>query len=447
MKNSNLIIKNIPKVGNVLFYTNPCLQKSTISVLWKVGSIREIHPYWGISHFIEHMMFKGTKNYPSAKLLSDQVYRVGGYMNASTYYDKTNYYIKVPHSSLELGIKILADMMYYSLLREKDIAEESKVVMQENKKYDSEPLSYTMDKFHSIMTKNSNLMHNIGGTNQNLSHIRLSHIIDYLKNHYKRKNRLICISTTRGNLKKAKQLVKKYFSRRIEYGDGKKYKSHKREFLKMEEKNEKRNMNVSFSHFPYTGVCTKFKKLEQAHIFVGFPAYSMKDDRNNIVYLISTILAGNMSSRLFIKLREENGLVYTVSSHTNEYENYGYFSIYAGTNNEEKKINRVLELIEEEILDIKKNGFREEEIENMKKSIIEQLKMVDPDNMLMYYSNDYIMMKRVETNEEKIKKYRAIKKEDIDRVIGDIFREDRICEYVMTDKRVKFLESWKKSKK
>jgi predicted Zn-dependent peptidase len=422
-------IYHFPHTGRVLHYYNPCLTSTTVLLLWKVGSIDERKNRRGISHFIEHMFFKGTERYLHSKNISNQIYRIGGNMNAYTSFDKTGYYITLPNEYLELGCQILSDMMYHSQFREKDIRDEKGVVIQENKKNDSQPVAYLATKFHETMCSNTPLQYNIGGLNRDLRRMTRKDILQYIRTYYRKKNRILCIASpipqTRHNIR---HLVNKYFSREITYDA-----SPKHATISPAKFSKKGLISL-----PCHKIINRFGDLPQAHIFIGYRAYAMNDPRNYALDIISTILAGNMSSRLFIELREKYGLVYTVRSSIETFEQMGYFYIYAGTDNNAAKIEKVVNIIHREIgklCDIDE-GIREEELEIAKKYIITNIETGTAENVIFEYGDEYIIKNKITTREEQCKLFEEVNLQDIRQVIKELMEGVKYCQMILTNKKI-----------
>ena len=440
------IIKN-SRVGNIMILNDPCLTYATVLVLWRVGSIYEKKNEHGMSHFIEHMLFKGTPKRPISRDITNDIYNIGGNINAYTSNEFTGYYVTIPNDKIDVGLDVLSDMLNNSLLRKEDIEDEKKVVIQENKKYNSSPLSYLNENLQETIYKNTPLAYDVGGFNKDIENFKYSQVMKYLKKHYQKKNRLICISGNIGRSerinKRIEKMVEKYFDKPsiFDQNEKKDLKRVKRigKIVKTKVIKIKRSHDVVIRK-----QLDRFEGLSQAYITLAFPAYSKNDDRKYGLTIIGNILAGNMSSRLFMRLREKHGLVYSVHYSFNMYKDSGYISISAGTDNEVEKIQKVVEEIYEELRDIVNGGITEEEIDKTKRYLIDSFKMDDNSGIIFNHGEEYLIQNKYTTREEICRKYEKVTKRDIDQIVGEIFKWKKQYLVVLTDKKCKFLKKKKK---
>ncbi len=277
LKKEGIKVVTSGRAGKIIIQNDPCLTYATVLVLWKVGSINEKKGEKGISHFIEHMLFKGTKERTTSRDISNVIYNIGGTLNAFTSNETTGYYVKIPNNEIATGFNILSDMLDNSLLRSEDIADEKKVVIQENKKNNSNPISYIMQNLQQTIYNGTPLEYDVGGFNKDILHFRQSQILNYLKKYYTKGRRMICISGNFGAdggraMRNIISLVEKYFSK----------KSSKKDDI-----DGGKDPKILIK--PETGIrktIDKFRKLSQAYIVLVFPAYSMTDDRMYGLFII-----------------------------------------------------------------------------------------------------------------------------------------------------------------
>jgi predicted Zn-dependent peptidase len=378
-------------------------------VIFKVGSRYEksskIH---GISHFVEHLMFKGTKKRPSTLAISKELDGIGADYNAYTAKDHTAYHIKVNAESLNLACDILSDMLHNSLFDAEKLENEKGVIIEEIKMYEDQPIQHAETLFEEQLFKGSNLEHNIAGTRKSVSAIGRKDIIDYLQNFYSPKNAILVVA---GKLdKNIKKTLDKYFVQHV-YGQNFKRKA-KFAPLAIKQKAPKILLN--------------YKKTNQAHIALGFPAYSYFDPKLYAFYVLATVLGGNMSSRLFIDVREKEGLCYYIRSQADIYENTGDLLIRAGLDT--SKVARGLELIFKDLKDIKEKGITDEELVMAKKFLKGRLtlQLEDLNDLAEFYGREFILADRLTTPEVKMKKIMAVTKKEVNQVAREILNKQKL---------------------
>lgn len=309
------------------------------------GSIKEDKHINGISHFIEHMLFKGTSN-RTAKQIAEAIDNIGGQINAFTSKEYTCFYAKVIDSHLPIAIDVLADMINNSLFSEEDIEKEKSVVVEEINMYEDSPEDVVYDLLAETMFENTSLSLPILGTVDTLNSITREKLIDYFNNNYTVENLVISIA---GNIKvdETLELLEKKFA-----------------ILKHNpDKNNNIADNIKFTQ----KVRGKYKKTEQLNFCIGMEGIPCGNDDIYSLLILNNIFGGSMSSRLFQKIREEKGLVYSVYSHPSSYKNIGTFTIYAGLN--PKQIYNVVNIIKNDIEELKLNLITIDELEKSKEQL------------------------------------------------------------------------------
>ncbi|SHK33942.1 Predicted Zn-dependent peptidase [Clostridium cavendishii DSM 21758] len=271
------------------------------------GSRNETEVENGISHFIEHMLFKGTKN-RSAKKLVEEIENVGGQLNAYTSKESTCYYVKSLDTHIDLCLDIISDMLFNSVFNEEEIEKEKRVVNEEINMSEDTPEEVLTDLHAKAVFGEDSLAYPILGYEENINSFSRKDIIDYLSRYYTPTNSVISICG-KFNQKDIEALVDKYFG-------------------VWENKN---NVHIKYS-IPrqekfYLG---EDKKIEQLHVNLGLKGTALGDDRGYSLILLNNILGGGASSILFQKLREDLGACYSVYSYLLAYKNIGVLNIYAG---------------------------------------------------------------------------------------------------------------------
>ena len=333
---------------------NKNYKSATIMFKVKVGSRNEINNIRGISHFIEHMLFKGTINKNTAKNISNSLYKFGGEFNASTGYEDTTYYTKIDYMHVKEGIEILSDMLFNSLFKDDDIKSEKKVIISENKKDRSDPNRTLSRLIDALIFNKTSFEYDIGGYDKDIIKFKRDNIIDYFNKFYNPDNITVAIcGNYKENDKLIIELLNKYFGKK---------KKNKKSIKKYNLVKYNNFINIQ-KNFRYKNI---IKKYSQAYVSIGFPCYNTKDKKKYTMDIISNILGGNMSSRLFIKVREEKSLVYNINTYYDEYSDIGLFTINFGTFEDIKSILKCINIVLSELKDLKSNKISIEELKNNK---------------------------------------------------------------------------------
>ncbi len=322
----------------------PINTSASISVgIWlKAGSRSEREDEYGYAHFVEHMLFKGTEGC-SAKELARKIDRVGGQHNAATNREYTCYYISVMAEYLELAISVLADMYYNSLFEPQELEREKNVIIEEIRMYEDTPDEYIHDVFVEKMLSGHPLGHSILGSEKGIKSSTRESLTGFFKGHYLASNTIAAIA---GNFDsdEASALIAKYFSRDCKPGS-----------------------NSEGSESAFVIVPRQYhinRDLEQVHLCMGLPGLRRDDSDRWTMYVLSTILGGSMSSRLFQKIREEQALSYSIYSFHSSFSDAGIFGIYCAT--APSKFEKAVSLILEECRQISENGISDEELADAK---------------------------------------------------------------------------------
>ncbi|MBN2158182.1 MAG: insulinase family protein [Spirochaetes bacterium] len=310
--------------------------------LWiKAGSRNEAEGEFGYAHFIEHMLFKGTKN-SSSKEIARIIDRVGGQHNAATNREYTCYFINVVSDYLELALGLLAETYYDSLFDPAELEKEKNVIMEEIRMYEDTPDDLIHDLFMESMLKGHPLSHPILGNHENIRKTTREKLVDFFERQYRNDNAVLAMA---GNFNRgdAEKLIAKYFSRPC----GRTSAASSKPVLPS---------RVDYYHLE--------KDLEQVHVCLGTDGINRDDNDRWGMYILSTILGGSMSSRLFQNIREKEGISYSIYSFHSSYSDSGIFGIYCATLPE--RYARAMELILDECRDIALNGITEEELREAK---------------------------------------------------------------------------------
>lgn len=375
----------------------PSLYSLSIGFCVGVGSSLEDESNNGFSHFIEHMMFKGTPK-RTAFEISDSIDRIGGQINAFTSKDMTCYYAKVAANYSQQAVEILSDMLLNSLFDKEEMERERKVILEEITMGEDTPDDVCHDLLAEAIYGNAGLGQTIIGTKELISKATREDLLAFVDKFYTSQNITVSFA---GNIKFADAcaLVEKYFLEGIS-------------------RNGKTpRLDSQKTHSAYI---TKTKDVEQAHICLGFKGVELDGEDAAAYAVFTSVFGSGMSSRLFQKIREEYGMAYTVYAYPSYYVNNGYLEIYAGTN--PKNIQKVLELIREEIDKILDGGITDDEFARGK----EQLKggvLLSQENSSVVMTNIgkyYLLLDKKYTVEEKIASIDKVRKCDAERVMRKI---------------------------
>lgn len=371
--------------------------------LWvKKGSRHEREDQYGYAHFVEHMLFKGTSKY-TAKEIAQKVDRVGGQHNAATTREYTCYYINVVSDHLELAIEILSDMYNNSLFDADEIAKERNVIMEEIRMYEDTPDEFIHDLFMERMLKGHSLSHSILGSLGSIEKTTRESLTGFYNDHYVNENVILAIAGSFEE-KQAIDFISKYFN------------------------NKKKSPSPELEQMLYVPelpvVEHREKKLEQVHFCMGLEGIKRSDDDRWPFYVLSTILGGSMSSRLFQNIREKEGISYSIYSFHSSYVDCGVFGIYCATTAD--KFRHTVELILHECRTMLKEGISKEELEDTKTFM--------KGNLALSLESNEVRMSQLARNEMVYGRFFDFN--DIVRFINDITMDDyvRVCERIFKNK-------------
>ncbi|GAA0090486.1 pitrilysin family protein [Paraclostridium bifermentans] len=381
----------------------PYLKSITLGVWVNAGSRIENEELGGISHFIEHMLFKGTKNRTSKEIAST-IDNLGGQINAFTSKECTCYYVKLLDEHIDIGIDILSDMFLNPLFDEKDIDKERQVIIEELKMYEDSPEDLVYDLLMEGIYKTDALGMNIIGTEESLYNMNRNTIKDYFNKYYVASNSVISIS---GNFK-FEEMVKLIESKFKDLAMG--------------------NVDIEITE-PEFHPCfiARNKDTEQVNLAISLKAIPLECREDAYALsIINNIFGGSISSRLFQNIRENKGLVYSIYSAPSLYRKSGELGIYASMSNENLK--KVYNLVLEEIDNLRQNHLTDKEIKESK----EQLKgsyilgLESTSSRMMSIGKAMVLTKKVKNPNDIIESINNIDKARIDLIIDKVFNRENI---------------------
>ena len=370
----------------------------SVGVMIQNGSRNETLDINGISHFIEHMFFKGTYK-RNAKEIAEEIENVGGQINAFTSKEFTCYYIKALSTHLDISLDVLSDMLLNSKFDENDIEKEKGVVIEEINMNEDSPVE-VLDDIHSKASfEDNSLSYPILGTIDKIKKLKREDIINFIEEKYTPYNSVISICG-KFDEKEVIKLVEEFFG---------KWESKNVYKPKYEPSNIKSN-----------SVFLK-KDIEQLHIALGLQGLPFEDNRGYALVLLNNIFGGGASSILFQKVREELGLCYSIYSYIQPFQKSGLIGIYVGLSKE--YADKALEVIKREIEKFSNNGITEEQLKINKEKIKANyiLGLESTSSKMFANAKSLLLRNEIRTEEEVIKKIDAISKEDIDYVLKNCF--------------------------
>lgn len=367
----------------------PYLRSACLGIWIKNGSRYESQSLSGISHFTEHMLFKGTQK-RTAKEIADEMDAIGGQLNAFTSKEYTCYYARTLDEHLPRGLDILADMFFNSNFDDTEIKKECNVIIEEINMYEDTPDEVASDLLQYKIWENYPLGYPILGSKETISNFNQNNFKDYFKQKYTPQNIVVVVA---GNFEEEStvELIRTYF----------------------EDYNPGGSPNVPDLAIYKKGIVTKEKDIEQLHVQIGFPSINISHDSIYAMGALNTLFGGGMSSRLFQKIREENGLAYSVYSYNSSYEDVGLFSVYASLIKE--NADDVIYHTFNEIKELKRTKITSDQLERTKEQLKSNyiLSLESSSSRMSNIGRSMIMLDRVLSPDQILKKIEAI---DIDMI-------------------------------
>jgi len=377
----------------------------TVLVLVGTGSKYETKEINGISHFLEHMFFKGTKKRPNTLAIATDLDKVGGNYNAFTGQEKTGYWAKVDGKHLNLALDWVSDMFLNSCLRSEDIEKEKGVIIEEINMYLDTPMDYICDVWLKLLYGNQPAGWFVSGPKETVSKLKREQFVNYINNHYSSRNTVIAVAgNINGDIK----------SKIIQH------------FKSINTKQPKDREGVT-ERQKKPKVLIHYKKTDQTHFYLGFRSrYNLFHKDIYVLNILSTILGNGMSSRLWISVREKEGLAYYVFTECNNDLDTGYLAAGAGVDN--KRVDKAISIILKEYKRIINEKVDEKELRKAKDYIKGKtiLRMESSDVQAGFYANQELLENKILTLEEKFAKIEVVTASDIQRVAKDIFKPEKL---------------------
>ncbi len=386
----------------------PHVKSFSLGFWFNVGTRDENLKNNGISHFIEHMLFKGTKK-RSAKRISDEIESYGGYLNAFTSKEHTCYYSRGLTKNLSKTFNVLSDVIQNPLFRENHVKKEAGVIIDELRDVYDNPEELIFDKFEEVIFKGNSLSYPVIGTEKNITNFNSTELQKYHAEKYKTGNLLIVASGSveHGNLvEMAERFISK--SKKKINGYRKKFHSKKTNDLVLE------------------------YDFQQVHSIIGRSTFGLNNKKRMQVKLLSTMLGEGSSSRLFQAVREKLGITYQINSFLNSYHDVSAFGVYFSTNGNQAK--RVMDIVSKEFLKLKQKKVSEKELnrvkEYLKGGIL--LSLENTTNRMIRIANSFLYFNHIIPLDNFLKRIDDITADDIHSIANQVLDENQLIKVILT---------------
>ena len=396
----------------------PQVQSVSLGFWVGTGAVNEVKEYAGISHFTEHMMFKGTPK-RNFREIAQEIDSIGGQMDAFTGKETTCYYVRTIESGLKTAMDVFTDMLTNSLFDKKEMDRERKVIGEEIKMSRDAADDVAVETACELVFKGRAMGNSILGTPSSIKRITPDVMRAYVKDTYSRDKLVISVS---GNFDEKQ--IEEYFSHKFS-----KYR-----------KTQRIDASDELSKKYKQGYKCVIKDIEQAHICLATESIALSDDRFFALSILSNIMGGSMSSRFFQNIREEKGLAYSVYCNNSPGKDAGYFSIYAGVAH--SSIEKTLEAIKYELDDLKKRGITEQELEYSRRQLTSAYVFAMESTTGRMFRNGRNVLLRGTAPEETeiIKKYEKVTMADIEIAKEIICNFSSYSACIVTDNEVNVKE-------
>jgi predicted Zn-dependent peptidase len=380
----------------------PERQSTSVVFMFGAGSRLEDERLAGVSHFIEHLNFKGTKSRPTSKEIADAIEGVGGFINASTDKELTAYWARVPSEHMALALDVLFDIVTNSKLDPADVERERMVILEELRMYQDQPQEYVQNLFEELIWPDHPLGRDIAGTEESVARLTRDEILEYANAHYRLPNLVIGAAGSLDDSATLGIVNKKLTLPGL--------------------------LNGAPPALPPTSldgarVLVRRRKTEQAHVCLGARAFSYLHPDRYALDLLNTVLGEGMSSRLFLNIRERLGLAYDVHSFTQKHRDTGYLAVYIGV--EPKKAISAVNAAMEELRRLTEHEVMAEELARAKEFTKGRLRLeLETTNGVAFWlTYQELLLGEIRNVEEELALVDAVSAADIRRVANEVLRK------------------------
>lgn len=378
---------------------------TTILVLVEAGSKYETKEINGLSHFLEHMCFKGTKKRPKSIDISSELDSIGAVYNAFTGMEYTGYFTKARPNHFDGILDVISDIYVNQIFEPQEIDKERGVIIEEINLYEDLPMRRVQDLFTNLLYADQPAGWDIVGRKEVIKKLNRDDFLKYRQEHYLGQSSLVVVAG-KFNEDETTEKIKQAFS-----GVASGKKTQKIKTIEQQEKPE---------------VLLKYKETDQTHLILGLRAFDIFDERRYALEVLSDILGGGFSSRLFQKIREEMGAAYYVNAEADLYTDHGYLAASAGIDH--NKIDQVIETMLEEFKNLSEKPTSNKELERAKEHLIGRLiiGLETSEQLAGFYGSQEIVTGKIINPQETIKKIQKVKGEEITAVAKDIFHNQKL---------------------
>jgi predicted Zn-dependent peptidase len=391
--------------NGVRIVTSPMVRKQSVAIgIWiNAGARFETPKISGISHFLEHLVFKGTKSY-SCQKIKESIEGVGGALNGFTTEELTCFLVKIPSRYLDLALDILADMVVNPTLPVREINKERTVILEEIKMYKDLPQSYVYEMLDGLLWPDQPLGMSILGSTESVSRIMRKDLYAYKESYYSPENIVISAAGLL-NQERFKDKVRKRLSCLKKKGTN--------EFSKASEMQGQPRLEILS------------KDTEQTHLAIGFHALKRDHPLKYALAILHIILGANSSSRLFSEIRENRGLAYEIGTLVKRLKDTGAFIVHAGVDN--KNVEFAIKLIFQELQKVSKKPVTKDEFRRAKEFFLGQLMLALEDTMdqMLWIGESTVSLDRTHTLQQVIRDVNKVSLEELGQVSRIIFKEDK----------------------
>jgi predicted Zn-dependent peptidase len=367
------------------------------------GTRDELKNEFGIAHFVEHVLFKGTKKRSSWQII-DRLEAVGGEIDAYTTKEETFIYTVIPQKYCERAVELLADILFHSTFPQEELEKEKTVILDEIQSYNDSPSELIFDEFEELVFANSPLEHNILGTKKSLKKLLPTHLQKFVNRCYTTDNILFFVH---GNIypEKIVRYVEKYF----------------------DTPTSKRNFERTLPNIYLPQSIEKKKDTCQTHCLIGNRALHFGHKNRLTQVLLNNILGGPLlGSRLNLAVRERNGLVYSIDSSLTPYTDTGVWNIYFGC--DKNNFNKCIELIYKELDVLRNKEISEKDLKKAKKQFAGQMLIShqNKENFILNAAKSVLHLNFCETQEKIIEKINQITAHDLQKIAQELFNIEKV---------------------
>lgn len=386
----------------------PSVKSVAVGIWAKTGSRNESEKQAGVTHFLEHMLFKGTENRSSLDIAMSME-SVGGYLNAFTSSEYTCYYSRCLNTQLEQALDVITDMVLHPTFPEAEIQKEKKVVIEEMKMYRDSPDDYLFEEFSGHVFKGHPLGNSTLGFEETVSAFEQQDLYDYMEERYQPSNLLVAVA---GNMdhNRVVKLVGEYFSE--------------------VEAQATADKNPPLPEYEADKI-ELTKPIEQTHLMTGRRGLDYNHDDKFRLLLANTVLGGGMSSRLHQNVREKYGYCYNITSFNQSYQDTGLYGIYVGT--DEDYVEHVRELIETELNKLKEDPIPEKELSEAKAQLKGKLMLAaeSMSNRMSRLAKSEIYYNRYISLDELQQEIDEVQAQQVQAFARDFFEKDMFSEALL----------------